>query len=42
MPKIEIYYNDLNESGQAKVKEGGLHHENIGLLPLVILETEPD
>jgi len=40
MPKIEIYYEDLNETGQRKIREGGLYHENINLCPLTIIETE--
>jgi len=40
MPKIEIYYDDLNEIGQRKIIESGMYHENIDLCPLAILEIE--
>ena len=40
MLKVEIYYGDLNETGQNKIKESGMYHENIDLCPLAILEIE--
>ena len=40
MPKVEIFYNDLNEAGQRKIKEAGLYHHNINLCPITVIETD--
>jgi hypothetical protein len=40
MMSVEIYFNDLSESKQQEIKDSGLWHENINLIPLVVMEVE--
>lgn len=40
MPRYEIYWEDLNESAQERLK--ALYHENIDLSPLAIIDIEDE
>jgi len=40
MQGYEIYWNDLNEQAQARLKN--LYHDNIDLSPLAIVDIEED
>ena len=37
---VEIFWDDLTEAAQEKLRKAGLYHENIDLSPLAILEQE--
>jgi hypothetical protein len=40
MKSYEIYWDDLNEEAQERLKE--IYHDNIGLSPLAVIDIEDD
>ena len=40
MITIEIYFKDLSADKQQEIKDDGLWHENINLIPLCFFEVE--
>jgi hypothetical protein len=42
MKTYGIYWNDLTEEAKEGLKKEGFWHENINLMPLVVLEIEKD